>query len=259
MPHTETRLDDLWNDYICDGRPHGSAAEESLVRAFAPLVLRTLDRVRGRFANADEDELHSNAFFGLLHAVRTFDPEKGKFESWAINTMVNRITEGQRGTDWISKHRRSNVKRVQEATMMLAQRGIHDPSDAEIAAEAHLDIDAVEVAHSDANISRVGSIDHLAEYGNNAIDAARPVSGGANIETLFDAWGLDEGLSAHFWDAVRLLADRPKQVLAMYVWGGLEQKEIGQVLSVSESRVSQIFAETAKRLRKSMEALAATA
>jgi RNA polymerase sigma factor for flagellar operon FliA len=255
LPHNHEE----WVTYIEDGRPHGSPLEEHLARSYAPLTLRALERVRTRFTNADPDELVSNAYFGLMHAIRTFDPGRGtKFESWAFHTMVNRISEGQRGADWISKHRRANIKRVAEAEIALAQRGMAFPTDAEVAAEALISVDAVDIARSDASISRVGSIDHLAEYGNNAVDAARPVAHGAAVESLFDEWGIDGGLSDHFWDAVRMLPDRPKQVLAMYVWGGYEQEEIAAVFSVSHSRVSQIFKDTAKRLRQNMETLAAT-
>lgn len=249
-----------WMAYIEDGRPQGSPLEDHLARSYAPLVLRTLDRVRNRYANADEHELASNAFFGLLHAIRTYDPDKGKFDTWGINTMMNRIADGQRGSDWISRNRRSNVKKVAAAIEALAQRGFHFPTDTEIAKEAHIEIDAVGMARSDASRSKVGSIDSLAESGDNSMDSARPVSHDAHVESLFNAWGLDyEGLSAHFWDAVKMLPDRPKQVLAMFVWGGLRQEEIAEVYSVSHSRVSQIFADTAKRLRANMEALAANA
>ena len=258
MPDTVHPADvhDHWDTYIANGRPPLSPAEDALARAYAPLVIRTQERLYGRYTNADEDEMASNAYLGLLYAIRTYDPAKGGFESWAINTMLNRILDGQRGADWISRNRRKNVKMVTEAKLVLAQQGIAFPTDAEIATEAHLDIDAVEVAHSDAVTSRIGSIDHLAESGDLSIEGVAPVTHGSTVDGLLAVWQIDEGLSAHFWDAVRMLADRPKQILALYVWGGFDYKEIGHVFSVSESRISQIFTDTGKKIRKNLETLA---
>lgn len=258
MLHTDSRLDDYWDTYVDEGRPHGSAVEEVLIRAYLPLTLQVVGRLRSRYPTADPDELNSNGHWGLLEAVRSFDPTKGKFEGWAVNTIRNRVTDGQRGSDWISKKRRANVKAVEAAKAALAQQGIPFPTDEEIAREAHLSIDAVEVANSDAVSSKVRSIDEFSDDdGNHAGDSTATLSGAAvSASDVFSLFDLDEGLGAYFLDAIRMLADRPKQMLGMYLYGGHDYKEIGQVFSISESRVSQIFKVTAGHLRANMESLA---
>lgn len=260
MPHTATdsRLDDYWATYIEDGRPQGSAIEETLVRAFLPLTLQVVGRLRSRYPSADPDELNSNAHWGLLEAVRTYDPAKGKFEGWAVNTIRNRVLDGQRGSDWISKKRRTNVKAVEAAKAALAQQGIAFPTDTEIARAAHLSVDAVETANSDAVSSKVRSIDEFSDDdGTNAADSTATLTGAPiSASDVFSLFDLDEGLAAYFLDAIRMLSDRPKQMLGMYLYGGHDYKEIGQVFSISESRVSQIFKTTAGHLRTNMETLA---
>lgn len=258
MPHTDSRLDD-WATYIDAGRPQASKVEEDLVRAYLPLLLQVVGRLRSHYPTADPDELNSNGHWGLLEAVRTYDPAKGKFEGWAVMTIRNRVTDGQRGSDWISKKRRSNVKAVEAAKAVLAQQGIAFPTDEEIAREAHLSIDAVEVANSDAVSSKIRSIDEFSDDdGNHTDDSTATLSGSpVSASDVFGLFDLDEGLGAHLTEAIRMLADRPKQMLGMYLFGGHDYKEIGQVFSVSESRVSQIFKTTAGHLRKNMETLAA--
>lgn len=260
--HSTTRqvTEDYWDTYITEGRQPESSAEERLVRSYLPLAVRTIERVHGRFFNADEHDVHSNAYLGLMLAIRSYDPSHGySFEKWAVNTMWNQIIEGQRGVDWLPKHRRTSMKRVTAAIAELAHRGIVSPTNDQIADEAILTIKQVERARHDLVTSRVDSIDHLAEISNNGVDAAlTPAARAANGESVISILHLNDGLAAHYPDAVRMLPDRPRQVLAMYVYGGYAFKEIGQVLSVSESRVSQIFSEIGTRLRKNMETLAAT-
>lgn len=249
---TAPNVAQLWDAYDATDRREGSPEEEALVRAFLPLVFRVRDRVLYRFpANVEADDITQNGLIGLVTSVRGYDPSLGKFEGWAMRTIENRITDGQRSSDWLPRQRRTNVKTVHEALGALRTAGHHIPTDEQIAKATHLTVKAVQAALEDYASAYVHSLDDLTAGSSDSLSEALPLHSDGHHHVEFDLRDFLE--YAPLFDAIRSLDnEREKQILALYYFGRHEYKEIAEIFSISVSRVSQIVKVSVGRLRLSM-------
>ena len=232
----------LWNEYIKTG-----AGRDELVIKYLPLI----KYVVGRMAvtppqGLDYEDLLSFGVFGLLDAVEKFDPSKGfVFQTYAIPRIRGAILDELRKCDWYSRSAREKVQklnRIMEKT--LREKG--EIRDEWIMAE--MGIDEAEYYE----------IQELASRGYiTSLDDTTPLDDGeVTVEaTLADEReGISERLDEEseqqeLAEALSQLPDRERNMLSLYYYEGLNLKEIGKVLGVTESRVSQIHGKALSMLR----------
>ncbi len=216
-----------------------------VVDRYAPLVKRIAHHLLLRMpASVQIDDLIQSGMIGLLEAAGKYDVSKGaSFETYAGIRIRGSMLDEVRKGDWAprSVHRKS--RKVAEAIKAIEARTGQDAKDKEIAREMDIDLNAYYAILQDATGSRLFSFDDIMEGDDSAIElAAGELPGPCD--------GLQrDSFKSHLSRAIDSLPEREKLVLALYYDEELNLKEIGEVIGVSESRVSQIHSQAAMRLR----------
>lgn len=191
------------------------------------------------------DDLIQAGMIGLLEAAQKYDGSKGaSFETYAGIRIRGAIVDEMRRGDWAPRSVHRNARRVSEAISRVEARQGRDAEDAEVAAELGVDLDEYHAMLRDTNSSRLFSYEETF-----ADDASSSFSGESSEFDNPQDNMTRESLKVSLSQAINQLPEREKMVLALYYDEELNLKEIGQILGVSESRVSQIHSQAASRLR----------
>jgi len=227
-----------------------TASRDHLIVHYSPLVKFVAGRVgAGLPSSVDPGDLVSSGVFGLIDAIDRFDPERGvKFETFAAPRIRGAIYDGLRQLDWVPRSVRSRAREVERAFSELEHTLGRSPSDEELA--AHLRIDATELAKWLASIAAttIGPLDRAVAAGYEP--EASPSEGMESPVAAME----DRELRDIMRSEIKRLPEREKLVLSLYYDEGLTLAEIGQVLSVTESRVSQIHTKSVLHLRSRLGA-----
>ena len=246
-------IDNIWGEFKSSG---ARAARDQLILHYSPLVKFVAGRMAvGLPQNVEQADLVSYGVFGLIDAIEKFEPERGfKFETYAISRIKGAILDELRSIDWVPRSVRAKARAVENANAKLESRLHRTPTDAELADE--LDVSEGQLQATLSQISFVG----LA-----ALDETLS-SGGGDRESFtlgdtiadqragpVDAFEVDE-MRVLLAESINRMPEREKVVLTMYYYEGLTLAEIGQVLSVTESRVCQIHTKAVLQLRSRIAA-----
>ncbi|MGO2134170.1 RNA polymerase sigma factor FliA [Marinobacter sp.] len=222
----------------------GVKSPSELIETHAPLVKKIALHLLARLpASVQLDDLMQAGMIGLLEAAQRYSSTKGAtFETYAgiriRGAMVDEIRKG----DWVPRSVHRNARRVARAIKAVEDRLGREAQDLEVAEELDMELSEYHSTLADTNSGRLFSLDELNESGELPIEEAQtsdnPLDGLAS-----DAFR--SSLAA----AIEQLPEREKLVLSLYYQEELNLKEIGAVLGVSESRVSQIHSQAALRLR----------
>jgi RNA polymerase sigma factor for flagellar operon FliA len=242
-------LDALWRAYKAHGDPR---LREQLILHYSPLVKYVAGRVSvGLPANVEQADFVSSGVFGLIDAIEKFDPERAiKFETYAISRIRGAIIDELRALDWIPRSVRQKARAVERAYATLEVALRRTPNDPEVAAEMGIPLDDLHTIFSQLSLANVVALDELMHGGGEGSDRV------SLLDTLEDPAADDPVEVAESRELRRLLAraintlpDREKTVVSLYYYEGLTLAEIGQVLGVTESRVSQIHTKAVLQLR----------
>ncbi len=247
---TKSNLDRLWHQFKNEGDPE---ARKQIIEAFAHLVKITAGRVVTSMPNGlDREDLVSAGTFGLVKAVDQFDPSREvKFETYAIALIRGAILEMLRGEDWVPRSVRDKLKAMERAMVALESQLGRPATEPELA-------DALGISEADLSVL----IQQAGRTGVLSLDDVMSGSDGEEHIHFLDVL-IDENASpeneAEGREVRRILAegvdklpDRERLVIALYYYEGLTFKEIGRVLSVSESRVYQLHTQAMTRIRGHM-------
>jgi RNA polymerase sigma factor FliA len=221
-----------------------------LVNQHAPLVKRIAHHLLMRMPSSVQlDDLVQSGMIGLLEAARKYDVSKGaSFETYAGIRIRGAMLDEIRRGDWAprSVHRKS--RQVAEAVKTVESRTGTDAKDHEVAEVLGMDLETYYTILQDASGSRLFSFDDLTEGGEDSVveSASGEIRGPSDEmqENIF---------RSQLAEAIDTLPEREKLVLALYYDEELNLKEIGEILGVSESRVSQIHSQAALRLRARLQ------
>ncbi|MBB3101821.1 RNA polymerase sigma factor for flagellar operon FliA [Azomonas macrocytogenes] len=218
-----------------------------LVEQYAPLVKRIAYHLLARLpANVQLDDLIQAGMIGLLEASGKYDSGKGaSFETYAGIRIRGAMLDEVRKGDWAPRSVHRNSRLVAEALRAVEARTGRDAKDQEVAAELKMSLDEYYSILGDTQGSRLFSFDDLFRAGEHDELGEDPDS--AHPEPFRDLE--DECFRKALAEAIDGLPEREKLVLSLYYDEELNLKEIGQVLGVSESRVSQLHSQCAARLR----------
>jgi RNA polymerase sigma factor FliA len=197
-------------------------------------------------ASVQVDDLIQAGMIGLLEAAQKYDASRGaSFETYAGIRIRGAIVDEMRRGDWAPRSVHRNARRVAEAMAAVEGRTGRDAQDAEIAEELGVELDEYFAMLRDASASRLfsyeetfGDDEHRIEVAGSGSEYTSPLD---NIQS--------DSLKQSVAQAITQLPEREQMVLALYYDEELNLKEIGQILGVSESRVSQIHSQAALRLR----------
>lgn len=251
---SQTGTPALWRRFTQNGDP---AARERLVLAYSPLVKYVAARMtRTLPTHVDEADLISYGLLGLISAIDRFDPSRNiKFETYAVIRIKGSIVDELRALDWVPRSVRADAGSIERASARLTHRLQRLPKAREIANE--LGIPIMKLHESRRHISRspVVALDQLGPANDRAENSV------SLVETIQDPLALDPAqaveakeLRTRLADAIGSLPEKEKVVVALYYYEDLTLREIGEVLRVTESRVSQIRTKAMLRLKGRLEA-----
>jgi RNA polymerase sigma factor for flagellar operon FliA len=239
----------LWREYA---RTRDRATRDRLILTYAPLVKYVAGRLgSGLPAHVDEGDLTSYGLLGLIGAIERFDPERDiKFETYAIARIKGSIIDELRALDWVPRSVRSRARDIERAITELEAKFGRAPTDEEIADK--VGITTVELEDSLTAISRssIAALDELWSVSGQGGDTVALIdtiedTQGPQPQTALDATEVKEALG----EAIARLPEREKLVVTLYYYEELTLREIGEVLGVTESRVSQLHTKAVLRLK----------
>ncbi len=234
---TDHSVEGLWQRFKIDG---DRDARDRLVVHYSPLVKFVAGRVRsGLPPSVDQNDLVSDGVLGLMDAVDKFEPERGlQFQTYAVTRIRGAIVDGLRSSDWVPRSIREKIRDVDAASARLEAELGRPPKDRELAAALGMSLEELRKVFSQTAHTSVVSFETVVEE-----EAPRETGG---------LPGADDDLPPGFLSAVRELAERDQIVVALYYWERLTLAEIGQVLGVTESRVSQLHSRATLALRRKL-------
>jgi RNA polymerase sigma factor for flagellar operon FliA len=216
----------------------------SVVEQYAPLVKRIAHHMLARLpASVQLDDLLQSGMIGLLEASSKFDDTKGaKFETFAgIRIRGAMIDEIRRG-DWVPRSVHRNNRRVAQVIDELEQGLGRDARDTEIAEKLDMSLNEYHHILNDVSVGKIIGIEDL------GISQDVLVTDDGIPDDNFEALAETQFKSA-LVEAIKTLPERDALVLSLYYDEALNLKEIGAILEVSESRVSQILSQAMLRLK----------
>jgi RNA polymerase sigma factor FliA len=239
----------LWRDYR---KTKNQAVRDRLILTYAPLVKYVAGRLgSGLPAHVDENDLVSYGLLGLMGAIERFDPDRDiKFETYAIARIRGSIIDELRALDWVPRSVRSRARDIERAIAELERTLRRAPTDEEIAGKLGISTDELDESLTDIGRSSIAALDELWTVSSSGGDQV------ALIDTIEDTHGpepqaelaqteLKEALA----ESIARLPEREKLVVTLYYYEELTLREIGEVLGVTESRVSQLHTKAILRLK----------
>ena len=247
-PHARLSEEELWPLYK---RTRDPQIRDAFIRQYAPLVKYVAGKVAAGMPNTVEfDDLVGFGVFGLLDAIEKFDPDKNvKFKTYAITRIRAAIFDELRSIDWVPRSVRQKTKEIEEAVVSLESKLGRPASDTEIAGALGLSEDELLKTMLKISGTSVLSLNDVWYSG----DDSDKISIGESIESPSslnpDASVERDEVKRVIVQAISELPEKEKKVLVLYYYEDLTLKEIGQVLEVTESRVSQLHTKAILRLR----------
>jgi RNA polymerase sigma factor for flagellar operon FliA len=242
-------LTQLWKDFKQNG---SQVAKDKLLAEYTPLVKYTAQRMAVNLPKSVEiGDLIGTGVLGLIKAVESFDPALGfKFETFATHKVRGAILDDLRALDWVPRSVRQKSRKIQTAYAVLEQRLGRVPYDDEVAEELGLSMSEFEDLLSDVAPATIISLD----------EGIPDMSGESKtltvLDTIEDPQGTNPLKEMGFTETKRILKDaigelpeKERLVIALYHYEELTLKEIGEVLGITESRVSQIHSKAMLKLR----------
>jgi len=240
----------LWREYR---KSKDQGVRDRLILTYAPLVKYVAGRLgSGLPAHVDENDLVSYGLLGLIGAIERFDPGRDiKFETYAIARIKGSIIDELRALDWVPRSVRSRARDIERAIGELERKLHRAPTDEEIAEKLGVTTDDLNESLSEIGRSSIAALDELWTISSGG--------GGdqvALIDTIEDTQGPEPQselaateLKEALGEAIARLPEREKLVVTLYYYEELTLREIGEVLGVTESRVSQLHTKAILRLK----------
>jgi len=228
-----------------------AAYREQLVNEYLPYVKRIVQRIATHLpATVDVEDLMNVGVIGLIQAVDRYDPRRdNKFMTYAIFRIKGAVLSELRSRDFLSRSSRRKLREMEHACQRLEQRLGREPEDDEIAAELRVDLDDLHRTKQMSSISFVS----FEELGVSSKDEKEKLMNYLinHDEDALSQTRLKE-LKSGLARAIEQLPEKERLVISLYYLDELTMKETGEVLNITESRVSQIHSQAIVRLRNKL-------
>ena len=237
--------ENLWIDY-CKTRDIN--VRNQIILKYVYLVKHVVNRMWGSYSHLKQmEDLVSCGVIGLMDAIERYDLARGvKFETYAYFRIRGEIIDQIRKSDWVPKSIRMQAKKIEQTMILLEDKLGKQPSDQEIADHMSIRIEDIQKIMGQSHSLSVVSLDeHLLDSTSSSALVADKTE---SPERLAADNEMREVLSK----AIETLTDKEKIVLSLYYFEELNLKEIGAVLGVSESRVSQIHTKALLRMKNKL-------
>ncbi len=240
--------DRLWEKF---NKHKEQEIRDYFVIKYAPLVKYVAGKIAmGMPQNIEFDDLVSYGVFGLIDAISKFDPSRGiKFKTYAMTRIRGAIFDELRSIDWIPRSIRQKAKQIEQVITELENRLGRTVEDEEIARELGVGIEEFQTILSKLSGTSMMSLNDIWYLGddNDELSILETLEAPENMNP--DILIEKQEIRDYIIDAIKKLPDKEKKVIILYYYEDLTLKEIGEVLEVTESRVSQLHTKAIMRLR----------
>lgn len=231
----------------------GAAEREKMIEAHLSLVDFLVDRMMTQVpAFVNRDDIRSAALMGLMDAANRFDPRRGVlFKTFAERRIRGSVFDEVRRMDWFSRSLREKQSRLNKATEELSRKLGRTPEDLELAATLEMELD--DFRELQFQVSQLGfvslheSIDDSEEGGRSFIDNLEDTEQ-SSVQDKMEAGELRTELAGY----LEQLSEKERLVIALLYYEELSQKEIAEVLELTEGRISQLHSQALSKLKGKM-------
>lgn len=240
--------DELWEQYKKGRNPH---IREAFIRQYAPLVKYVAGKVAvGMPTSVEFDDLVGFGVFGLIDAIDKYDPAKNvKFKTYAVTRIRGAIFDELRSIDWVPRSVRQKTREIEDTIVGLEAQLGRTATDQEVAKSLGVSEDEylkTLLRISGTSILSLNDVWHSGDdHDNISIGDSIEAPSSLNPDVIVEK---DE-VRRVIVEAINELPEKEKKVLVLYYYEDLTLKEIGRVLEVTESRVSQLHTKAILRLR----------
>ncbi len=240
--------EEIWLEYKKTKNP---ALRDGLIRQYMPLVKYVAGKVStGMPSTVEFDDLVSFGQFGLLDAINKYDPDKNvKFKTYAVTRIRGAIFDELRQLDWVPRSVRQKSREIEDTIGNLEARLGRTATDSEVAQEMGISESEFQQTIMKVSGTSVLSLNDVWYSGDDSdhmsIGDSIEAPSSLNPDVIVER---DE-VRRVIIEAINELPDKEKMVIVLYYHEDLTFKEIGQVLEVSESRISQLHTKANLRLR----------
>ena len=230
---------------------HGKAQKtdkNKLLAEHAPLVKKLAHQMKAKLPpSVDVDDLVQAGMIGLLDALDRYEETHGaQFETYAVQRIRGAMLDELRSSDWLPRSLRQNMRKIEVAINGLQQRLGRPPKEAEIAKELKMSLEEYHDMLGDSGGHQLVYYEdfHDTEDSEHFLDRYCVDESGDPLQAL-----VNSGFRAAVIEAIGALPEREKILMGLYYEQEMNLKEIGAVMGVSESRVSQLHSQAIARLR----------
>ncbi|MCH7618499.1 MAG: FliA/WhiG family RNA polymerase sigma factor [Candidatus Marinimicrobia bacterium] len=248
---TEKSYDNLWATYE---ETKSEKVREKILMKYLPLVRQIAGGIIGKLpSSVSVDDLIDAGVIGLLESIDRFDTNAAvKFETYAYTRVRGAMMDELRKMDWAPRSLREKSKRVKEAYRTLVKRHGRQPDQDEIANELEVPIEKFHQINKEIVGVNLMSLDQ--EVTSNSGESTSLYDVIAEKDTVEPIEAMeDRELKDRMIIEIEKLPKNEKLVIALYYYEELTLKEIGKILDLSESRISQIHSKVVKDLKIRLE------
>lgn len=245
MKRDKRTIDELWEDF----RDGDDVAYGLLIEHYTPLVDKVVGSLMSSFpVHVERDDLTSEGFIGLMDAISRYTDKGYKFETYAPFRIRGQILDMLRQSDWAPRSFRQRAKAVEQAVDELIVSLQRTPTDEEVAELAEISVDELNSIISEGSFSTTVYFDEIQSSGEDSFSAWELLE-----DTSFDYSDVElEDAVTSLSDVIDNLKPQEKAVLALYYLEQMSLKDIGELLSVTESRACQIHTSTLDNIRDAL-------
>ena len=248
---SQSDIIEVWKKYKSDACQD---CRDKLILNYAPLVKYIAGRVAVNLPqNVDQADLVSYGLFGLIDAIEKYDMAREiKFETYAITRIKGAIIDELRALDWVPRSIRHRARVLERVYYELENELRRPPTDAEVANAMGITVEEHGELLSQLSYTSMLALEELWNVGEkddkvSLIDSIEDTSS----PDPADSFEFEE-MKTILADAIKKLPDRERTVIALYYYDNLTLREIGDILGVTESRVSQLHTKAVIRLKSKM-------
>ncbi|MEW6027671.1 MAG: FliA/WhiG family RNA polymerase sigma factor [Planctomycetota bacterium] len=240
---TEEIIAEVWKRFKKTNRKD---LRNKLVEYYLPVVRMIAEKLSSRLPGfIDTEDLVSLGVSGLFNAIRLFNLSRGvRFETYCVSRIRGSMIDGLRESDWVPRLIRTKMHRLENGYRQLQTKHCRKPSDFEVARKLKVSTDEYTRLTLESRPTTILPFVYKDNNEDSNISTAN-VLVDSRSENDYNAM-LNKQLVEHIKNG---LSKKERLVLEMYYYEELTMAEIGKVLGITESRVSQILANLIKRLR----------
>lgn len=228
--------------------------KQDIIQEYASLVKFVAQKIAVRLpANIELDDLMSAGVIGLMDAIDKYDPGRdNKFKTYAEFRVRGAILDELRAQDWIPRSMREKAKNIERSFTKLEQKLGRSATEEEVAKDLGMPIqDFQATLHQCKSVSLL-SLDEVGSFSNGDRKSLLGLlEAGKDTNPMVQLAGSE--LREQLAESIEDLPEKQRMVLSLYYYEDMNLKEIGQILEVTESRVSQLHTQAVIRLRSKLK------